>query len=104
MKVHYFIKNDSSKWQQTESCLLSQGRIYEDMEGLRLFGKLIAMLINNGYWSGQGERLQMVDEGIKLNQLISNFYLLLSTVANCQLKTIKDNGCRKRTYALSASF
>jgi len=62
MKVHYFIKTDSSKWQQTESCLLSQ-----DMEGLRLFGKLITMLINNGYWSGQGERLQMVDERIKLN-------------------------------------
>jgi hypothetical protein len=61
------VNSCENTWQQTESCLLSQGRIYEDMEGLRLFGKLIAMLINNGYWSGQGERLQMVDERIKLN-------------------------------------
>jgi hypothetical protein len=40
------------------------GRI-EDMEAQS------AVLINNGYWSGQGERLQTVGKRIMLNKLIN---------------------------------
>jgi hypothetical protein len=39
----------------------------KDKEGRCLVGNQFVVLINNGYLSGQGERLQMVGERIMLN-------------------------------------